>query len=309
MPKKILLIDGDIYAYKAATSVERPTNWGNIWTLHADADEATRMFNEDMQKILEELDAAEVVIALTCAESNWRKTVMPTYKSNRKETRKPLVLPALREYITANYNTYIRPGLEADDILGILATHPTLVKGDKVIVSGDKDLFTIPSQVYRQGKLYQINPGRAAYNHMYQTLVGDSTDGYPGCPGVGPVAATRLLDAATISYGVELDVQVATWWAVVVEAFRKAGLGEVDALVNARVARICHAQDYDLKNKKVIEWNPPQVAPVLPPQEEPQPQANPAQEQKTSSVSAKANTSASQRKLKQPSKGKKTSRK
>ncbi len=30
--------------------------------------------------------------------------------------------------------------------------------------------------------------------HLYQTLVGDATDGYPGCPGVGEVAANKVLD-------------------------------------------------------------------------------------------------------------------
>ena len=37
MIKKVLLIDGDILAYKIATANEVDTHWGNgFWTLHCD---------------------------------------------------------------------------------------------------------------------------------------------------------------------------------------------------------------------------------------------------------------------------------
>jgi DNA polymerase-1 len=43
----------------------------------------------------------------------------------------------------------------------------------------------------------------------------------------------------------------------VVAAFESKGLTEEDALVQARVARICRASDYDFKTKEVKLWNPP----------------------------------------------------
>jgi hypothetical protein len=45
----------------------------------------------------------------------------------------------MRAYCHEAYETFEREGLEGDDILGILATHPTLVRGEKIIVSIDKD--------------------------------------------------------------------------------------------------------------------------------------------------------------------------
>jgi DNA polymerase-1 len=60
---------------------------------------------------------------------------------------------------------------------------------------------------------------------MYQTLVGDTSDGYPGCPGIGPVKAEKVL-------GMPPN------WQDVVGAYRAAKLTEADALVQARVARI-----------------------------------------------------------------------
>jgi hypothetical protein len=42
-----------------------------------------------------------------------------------------------------------------------------------------------------------------------------------------------------------------------VKAYDKAGLSEEEALTQARVARICRAEDYDRKSKKVNLWEPP----------------------------------------------------
>ncbi len=80
---------------------------------------------------------------------------------------------------------------------------------------------------------------------MNQALVRDTTDGYKGCPVVGNVAAKKILE------------QEGDMWTNVVAAFTKAKLGPEEALVQARVARICRASDYSFKTKKVILWNPP----------------------------------------------------
>ena len=48
--------------------------------------------------------------------------------------------------MTEKYKTVIYPGLEADDVLGILAT--TDDGFTKTIVTNDKDLRTIPTNVY-----------------------------------------------------------------------------------------------------------------------------------------------------------------
>jgi DNA polymerase-1 len=42
----------------------------------------------------------------------------------------------------------------------------------------------------------------------------------------------------------------------VVALYARYGLTEDDALVQARVARICRASDYDFKDRKVIHWTP-----------------------------------------------------
>jgi DNA polymerase-1 len=151
--------------------------------------------------------------------------------------------------MAANYRSYRKPTMEADDIMGILSTHPTLVPGRKVTVSEDKDLATIPGWLWnpaKDRKPHLISEDYADYFHMYQTLVGDSTDNYKGCPGVGPVKADKLIK----------DAHPADLWELVVSAYEAKGLTEEDALLQARLARISRAEDYDFKGGKVILWNP-----------------------------------------------------
>jgi DNA polymerase-1 len=171
---------------------------------------------------------------------------------NRKAIRKPLVLKPLREYLIESYGAKLKPMLEGDDVMGILATHPTLVPGKKIIVSVDKDMKTIPGLFYRnlegKGEMLNISPAEACYWHMYQTLVGDTSDGYKGCPGVGPKAAEKIL---TNKHG------IVNMWTSVVAAFKSKGFNEAAALVQARVARILHHTDYNFETKQPILWNPP----------------------------------------------------
>ncbi|MCA2979550.1 MAG: hypothetical protein INH37_14840 [Myxococcaceae bacterium] len=250
---KTILIDGDIVAYQAAAACEQATDWGDgLWTLHADEALAKSTLDGKIDKLMDQLGADKAIIALTDGV-NWRKKVLPTYKANRADTRKPMVLPVLRQYLIDTRDAYLRPTLEGDDILGILATHPKLVPGKKVIVSLDKDMKTIPGTHFNFAKPeldeFEVTPDEARYWHMMQTLTGDTTDGYSGCPGIGPKKAEAILKAA-------IEAGQANYWPAVVKAFEKAGLTEHEALVQARVARICLHTDYDFKTKKVKLWNP-----------------------------------------------------
>lgn len=246
MSKPTLIIDGDIIAYKASASVERAVNWGEgIWTVHAFEEEGIAAMEAQIKNLIDTLDGGDTIFALSDGRS-FRYDIWPAYKSNRKDTRKPLILPFLKEHLLENYRTYLRPRLEGDDILGILMTSKTIIKGDKIQVSIDKDQRCIPGKFYDQGRkeFRDISEEEADRFHLYQTLIGDATDGYPGCPGIGPKSAERLL-----------ETEGATW-ATVVKAYKKAGLTEEDALVQARVARILTNRLFDFEKKQPILWTP-----------------------------------------------------
>ena len=177
-----------------------------------------------------------------CNTENFRKKILPTYKLNRVGKRKPVCYYGVKQWVEDRFTCYQRPGLEADDCIGILATHK---EPNAVIVSGDKDFRTIPGRFYDflRDEYYEISEEEANYWHLFQTLIGDTADNYKGCPGVGAVSAKKLLDENPS-------------WETVVNAFEKKGLTEEDALIQARVARILRASDYDFKNKRPILWSP-----------------------------------------------------
>ena len=54
-----------------------------------------------------------------------------------------------------------------------------------VIVSGDKDMLTLPGQHWRNDELITVSEMEANTAFYKQTLVGDTADNYPGCPGIG----------------------------------------------------------------------------------------------------------------------------
>lgn len=256
-------MDGDTLVYSAALATEVAVDWGDdLWTLHSYLNEAINKFESIVADIREHLKPDRVVFALSdSAPLRWRNDVMPTYKMNRKAVRRPLVYKPLRAYCHEAYETFERAGLEGDDILGILATRPD--ESERIIVSIDKDMKTIPGKLFNYDKpelgVVTVTEDEADYMHMVQTLSGDATDGYKGCPKIGKITAEKLLAAAWTADDPSASVR---WfdgekaWAIVVAAYQKAGLNEAVALENARVARILRASDYDFPNKRPILWNP-----------------------------------------------------
>lgn len=234
----LLLIDGDIIAYKAAASAEVATNWGNgQWTLHSFEPDVEVRVEDQIHKLLE-APVQDCVIAFT-DKKNFRKDVAPYYKANRKDTRKPMLLDYAKKYMSLQYNTIMYRNLEADDVLGILGTK----NRDTIIWSEDKDLLTIPAKHWINGEVVEITEAEANYQFLYQTLIGDSTDNYKGCPSIGPKTANKILSSGCT-------------WEAVVEAFKSKGLSEEVALENARLARILRDGEYNTETGEVYLWQP-----------------------------------------------------
>jgi len=238
-----LLFDGDMVVFQITIGHETEVQWDNdVHTLHSRFSDCLDTFNDYMKNIVEELNADDCIFTFSGSD-NFRKTVLPTYKSNRKNTRKPLAYKRLKEHISELYQTKIHEQLEADDVLGILATNGKYK--NPIIVSDDKDLYTIPGRTYRLGELREISEQEAFKYFLTQTLTGDVADGYKGCPGIGAKKAETLLSSP----------ETCTWDQVL-NTYLAAGLTEDDALAQARVARILHASDWDAKKERVILWQP-----------------------------------------------------
>lgn len=252
----IAILDGDLYVFKACSAVEEEVDWGDgLVTLYSYKDKALHAFDTQLtfiknafaeETLGESFD--DIWVCFSGKGPRFRNNVFPDYKANRKECRKPLCYYDVVEHIKSTYNVFQEETLEGDDLLGLLATEPT--DDRRVMVSGDKDLLTIPAWFLNTtgGCLHTPDPVRAEYNFMYQTLIGDQTDGYPGCPGIGPKKAEAFLKDS--KYG-------ETLWERVVNGYERYNLSENDAIIQARVARILRYGEYNWSTKQVTLWNPP----------------------------------------------------
>lgn len=277
--KVALIIDGDPYAFAGAEASEVVHKFGDVYVNQAEIDVAFRHATSRIDELAKQLRADKVINTLSCdSRAYWRHDVMPTYKGGRKEYKGPLCLPDLKFMLEKHYETERWENMEADDVMGILATDPEyLPDHKKIIVSIDKDMLTIPDTwIFNPDKDYQpwFNKKADADHFFYcQAIGGDPTDGYSGATGISVDGAAAFMRDPwlweryehTFKSGPRKGMSESKWrkveanerlWTNIVSLYAKAGQTEDDALANARVARICRSQDYDKEKQEVILWRP-----------------------------------------------------
>jgi DNA polymerase-1 len=244
-----LLVDGDQYLYKCCAAAERDERWDDQnHVLYSNEVEVWDTITSSLADLTTHFGNVDIVITLG-REPYFRHALFPAYKPGRG--RKPLCYYDVRERLKREHKCVEIAGLEADDVMGILATKPG--PSDTIIVARDKDMKGVPAKIWDGAKFHNVSEYDADYFHMVQTLTGDTADGYKGCPGMGPKKVEGLMpryDKDNMPY------MRSEWWARVVSAFEKAGLTADDALLQARLARILRWSDWDNKRKEPILWTP-----------------------------------------------------
>lgn len=274
--KRTLLIDADIVCYKFASATEEVFYFDGKDkppVVEHDTEEACAGAVSYIEQLKNQLGADHIVVCLTDRGNEYRKDFWPDYKGNRKG-RKPTDLFNVQDHLAKVFETYKRPRLEADDCMGILSTHPTLIVGEKIIVSEDKDMKCVPGLLFNPAKddePYRISQLQANRWHMVQTIIGDTTDNYPGAEGIGP--------SSPEVEGVMGSKTVEEMWQHVMAAFKRAEHKAVarelgipakkfspvldlaavteKAIVQARCARILRASDWNFKEKRPVLWCAP----------------------------------------------------
>lgn len=242
-----LLVDGDILAYKAAAINQNEYDFGDDEdpVVVSYGDDAKDFIQERLDKYLIDLDASSALVCLSDDDHNFRKDVLPSYKGNRKGVRPELLYP-MKDWISNTFPTARWPTLEADDVMGVLSTHPTLISGDKIVISEDKDMFTFTGYLYNPDKHEEpvfVTEDDANWYWMYQTLIGDVTDNYKGASKVGHVRAVEEL-----LYCPSMDH--------VLSVFISQGHTYEEFLQQARCARILRHTDYNLETQEIRLWTP-----------------------------------------------------
>lgn len=238
----MLLIDSDFLAYKAAQACEIGIDFGeDVIIAQSQFSEVLKVFNNELNKVTKAMMEDDFILYFSSTK-NFRKKIYPDYKGHRMK-RKPLGYKRLVNYCRENHNFKLIEGLEADDTIGIEATR--FADPHNIIVSPDKDMRQIPSTLWdMKNDVVEITKDDGDRWHLIQSLSGDPTDGYSGCPGIGVKRASELLDKNENK------------WEAVCKAYRDRGLSDDDALLNARLAKILQKEDFDHDRNQPILWTP-----------------------------------------------------
>ena len=204
---KLLLMDGHSILNRAFYGVPELTNSKGMHT------NAIYGFLNIMFKVLEEEKPDYMTVAFDVKKPTFRHEMYKEYKGTRKPMPKELheQVPVLQEVLKAmNITVVTKPGFEADDIIGTLASEAEKCGHVVTIVSGDRDLLQLVTDKVmlripktKSGKtivedytpekvmeVYQLKPKQII---DLKGLMGDSSDNIPGLPGVGEKTATTLL--------------------------------------------------------------------------------------------------------------------
>lgn len=243
-----ILLDADYILYKAAASCESEVDFGDdLIVVSSRFSDLQRTLEWEFTKIENFLGEQEIVLFFSDSK-NFRKDIFPDYKGHRNR-KKPCGYRRAINWLTEDFKVIRLPTLEADDALGIYATNPDAADAgfpDPIIVSPDKDMRQIPGHLWdlTSDDTVEITEEEGRRWHLIQSLAGDQTDGYPGCPGIGVKRAVALFEKHGYT------------WDTVVQAFINAELTEEDALRNARLAKILTFDYYNLDTAEPTLWTP-----------------------------------------------------
>ena len=142
----------------------------------------------------------------------FRHEAFPPYKAQRQETPEDIKLsvPYIKQVLEAmNIPILQADGFEADDVIGTLATEAGRQGIDTYMLTPDKDygqLIGPNVKMFRprHGGGYDVigekevaaKYGIASASQVVDllALMGDASDNYPGCPGVGEKTAVKLIN-------------------------------------------------------------------------------------------------------------------
>ena len=207
MDKKIVLIDGHSILFRAFYGIP------DLTTSKGEHTNAILGFLNILYKIIDEEKPEYLAVAFDTHHPTFRHDMFTEYKGTRKPMPEELreQVPVMKDILRAmNVVVIEKPGFEADDVLGTLATKAEKEGYHVSLVSGDRDLLQIATnkikiripKTKRTGteiedylaadvlEKYNVTPKQFI---DLKGLMGDSSDNIPGVPGVGEKTAGKLI--------------------------------------------------------------------------------------------------------------------
>ncbi len=199
----LLLVDGSSYLYRAFHALP------DLRTAAGQPTGAIRGVLSMLRVLEADYKSDYRAVVFDAKGKTFRDDWYPEYKAHRPSMPEDLAaqIAPLHECIrAAGWPLLMVDGVEADDVIGTLSRQATNAGIDCVISTGDKDLTqlvnprvrlvnTMSNEVLDEAGVkakFGVPPQRII---DYLALVGDTSDGIPGVPKVGPKTAVKWLEA------------------------------------------------------------------------------------------------------------------
>lgn len=169
-------------------------------------------FVNTLEELLKKEEPTHIAVAFDPPGPTFRHEAFEEYKAQREATPEDIkiAVPYIKEIIKAyNIKMIEVMGFEADDVIGTIAKQAEKQDFEVYMMTPDKDYGQLTSDkifMYRpklgfapleildeKGVMEKFEISSALQMIDYLGLMGDASDNIPGCPGVGPKTATKLL--------------------------------------------------------------------------------------------------------------------
>lgn len=169
-------------------------------------------FVNTLEEILRKENPTHIAVVFDSPLPSFRHIKYEEYKAQREPTPEDIKasIPIIKEILQA-YNIPILeiPGYEADDVIGTIAKKMATQKVNVYMMTPDKDYVQlVDDHIFIYKPRYGNNDfdildkekvlEKYSLSHPMQmidmlALMGDTSDNIPGCPGIGPKTAQKLL--------------------------------------------------------------------------------------------------------------------
>lgn len=169
-------------------------------------------FTNTLDQLLKEQNPSHIAVAFDLKGPTFRHEMYEPYKANREEMPEDLraSIPYIRKLIDAYQIPVIEyQGFEADDVIGTMAKKAAKEGFRVFMMTPDKDYAQLvednvfmykparggkDAEVWGLPEVYEnFNITRAEQVIDILGLMGDTADNIPGCPGIGPKTAMKLI--------------------------------------------------------------------------------------------------------------------
>jgi DNA polymerase-1 len=206
--KRLFLIDAYALIYRSYFAFIRNPRFNSKGVNTS----ASLGFANTLVQLLETEKPEHIGVVFDLGKPTFRHELYPAYKATRQEMPEDLQksVPSIRKMVEAFRIPIIeKEGFEADDIIGTLARKAEHAGFTVYMMTPDKDYAQLVTEhvfMYKPGKSgsdieiwgveeVKNNFGLNSPDQVidYLGLMGDASDNIPGCPGIGPKNAARLI--------------------------------------------------------------------------------------------------------------------